>query len=145
MNDHTGRELPFSSRQIVPGQLSYRQLSPGQLSYLRAGRSPRRYVKGMSVIIIVSLLLVLVLELIMHLNHQGSQSIHTTQAAFSAQDTFIATQVNTLLMNQAAHQQFSGSVLLAYHDKVLLRSGYSMADWSKQVPNTPHTRFYLGS
>jgi len=145
MNDHTGRELPYSSRQIVPGQLSYRQLSPGQLSYPRAGRSPRRYGKGMSVLIIVSLLLLLVLELVMRLNHQGRLSIRTTQAAFSAQDAFIASQVNNLLMNEAAHQQFSGSVLLAYHEKVLLRSGYSMADWSKQGPNTSHTRFYLGS
>jgi CubicO group peptidase (beta-lactamase class C family) len=81
----------------------------------------------------------------MRFNHQGRQSIHTTQAAFSAQDAFIASQVNNLLMHEAAHQQFSGSVLLAHNDKVLLRKGYSMADWSKQVPNTPHTRFYLGS
>ena len=54
-------------------------------------------------------------------------------------------QINTLLMQEAAHQHFSGSVLLAHHGKVLLSKGYSMADWSKQVSNTPHTTFYLGS
>ncbi|TMD71869.1 MAG: serine hydrolase, partial [Chloroflexi bacterium] len=45
----------------------------------------------------------------------------------------------------AAHQQFSGSVLIAQHGQVLLSKGYSMADWDQGVPNTPHTRFYLGS
>ena len=145
MNDHIGREVPFSARQIVPGQLSYRQLSPGQLSYPRSGRSLRRFVKGMSVVIIVSLLLVLILELVLHMNHQGQQPVHATQAALSSQDALIITQINTLLMQEATHQQFSGSVLLAHHDKVLLSKGYSMADWSKQVPNTPHTTFYLGS
>ena len=145
MNDHTGREVPFSARQIVPGQLSYRQLSPGQLSYPRAGRNLRRFVKRMRVVVIVSLLLVLILELVLHVNHQGRQPVHATQAALSSQDALIASQVHTLLTHEAAYQQFSGSVLIAHHDKVLLRKGYSMADWSKQVPNTPHTRFYLGS
>jgi CubicO group peptidase (beta-lactamase class C family) len=61
------------------------------------------------------------------------------------QDALIATRINTLLMQEATHQHFSGSVLLAHHGKVLLSKGYSMADWSKQIPNTPHTTFYLGS
>ena len=145
MNNHTRREVSFSARQIVPGQLSYRQLNPGQLSYPRAGRSQRRFVKGIRVMVIVSLLLVLILELVLHVNQQGQQPVHATHAALSAQDAFIASQVNDLLMHEAAHQQFSGSVLLAHNDKVILHKGYSMADWSKQVPNTPHTRFYLGS
>jgi CubicO group peptidase (beta-lactamase class C family) len=148
MNDHTGREVPFSARQIVPGQLSYRQLSPDQLSYPRAARSLRHFVKSMSVVVIVSLLLVLILELVLHVNQQGQQLVNPTRAALSSQssqDALITTQVNDLLMHEAAHQQFSGSVLLAHKDTVLLRKGYSMADWSKQVPNTPQTRFYLGS
>jgi len=145
MNDHTGREVPFSARQIVPGQLSYRQLSPGQLSYPRAARSRRHFVKSLSVVVIVSLLLVLIQELVLHVYHQGQPPVHPTQAALSSQAALITTQVNDLLMQEAAHQQFSGSVLLAHQDTVLLRKGYSMADWSKQVPNTPQTRFYLGS
>ena len=145
MNDQHRRAVPFSARQIVPGHLSYRQLSPGQLSYPRAGMSLRRLVKGMSVAIIVSLLLVLMLELVLHLNQQGQQPAHATHVALSSQDALIATQINTLLMQEATHQHFSGSVLLAHHGKVLLSKGYSMADWSKQVPNTPHTTFYLGS
>jgi CubicO group peptidase (beta-lactamase class C family) len=145
MNDQKRRELPFSARQVVPGQLSYRQLSSHQLSYPQAGRSLRRFVKSMSLLIIVSLLLVLILELVIHLNHQGQQPMHATQAALSLQDALIASQVHTLLMHEATHQQFSGSVLLAHNDKVLLSKGYSMSDWSKQIPNTPQTKFYLGS
>ncbi|TMD69516.1 MAG: beta-lactamase family protein [Chloroflexi bacterium] len=129
----------------MPGQLGYRHLSPGQLSYPQAGRSLHRYVKGMSVLVIVSLLLVLILELVIHLNHQSQQLIHATPAALSPQDALMASQVNNLLMTEVTHQQFSGSVLIAHNDQVLLSKGYSMADWSKQVPNTPHTRFYLGS
>jgi CubicO group peptidase (beta-lactamase class C family) len=145
MNDQHRREVPFSARQIVPGQLSYRQLNPGQLGYPQAARSLRRFVKGMSVVVIVSLLLVLILELVLHVNHQGQQPVPATQAALYSQDDLIASQANTLLMHEAAQQHFSGSVLLAHHGKVLLRKGYSMADWSKQIPNTPQTRFYLGS
>src|SRR5205823_834732 len=68
-----------------------------------------------------------------------------TPAALSPQDALMASQVNNLLMTEVTHQQFSGSVLIAHNDQVLLSKGYSMADWSKQVPNTPHTKFYLGS
>jgi CubicO group peptidase (beta-lactamase class C family) len=145
MNDHTRREMPYSARQIVPGHLSYRQLSPDQLSYPRAGRSLRRLVKGMSILVIVSLLLVLILELVLHVNQQGQQPAYATHFTLSSQDALMSTQINTLLMQEATHQHFSGSVLLAHHGKVLLSKGYSMADWSKQIPNTPHTTFYLGS
>jgi CubicO group peptidase (beta-lactamase class C family) len=50
-----------------------------------------------------------------------------------------------LLTNKVAQQQFSGSILIAQDGQVLLSKGYSMADWDEQVPNTPHTKFYLGS
>jgi len=43
------------------------------------------------------------------------------------------------------HQQFSGSVLIALDGQMILNRGYSMADWDRQVSNTPRTKFYLGS
>ena len=73
------------------------------------------------------------------------QPTSTTQATPTAQTALIAPQVDSLLANMAAQQQFSGSVLIAQHGQVLLSKGYSMADWDHGVPNTPHTRFYLGS
>src|SRR2546428_8269468 len=93
MNDQQGRKLPFSARQVVPGQLSYRQLNSPQLSYRQLSspqlrRSRRRFVKGISLLVIASLLLVL--ELDTHLNHHGQQPTLTRQAAVSSQAALIA-------------------------------------------------------
>jgi CubicO group peptidase (beta-lactamase class C family) len=40
---------------------------------------------------------------------------------------------------------FTGSVLIAVDEKILLSKGYGMADRAKGTPNTPQTRFHLGS
>ena len=61
------------------------------------------------------------------------------------QTTQLATQADDLLSQEASQQQFSGTVLIAHNGQVVLNKGYSMADWSPQVANTPDTRFYLGS
>ncbi|HAG97765.1 MAG TPA: hypothetical protein DDW33_09285 [Ktedonobacter sp.] len=73
------------------------------------------------------------------------QPTPTEQATPTPQTALIESQVDSLLRNKAAHQQFSGSVLIAQNGHVLLSKGYSVADWDDQAPNTPHTRFYLGS
>lgn len=75
----------------------------------------------------------------------AQQSTPTKQATPTPRTALIAPQVDSLLRNKAAHQQFSGSVLIAQDGHVLLSKGYSEADWDDQAPNTPHTRFYLGS
>ena len=41
--------------------------------------------------------------------------------------------------------RFSGAILVARDGKVLLSKGYGMADVENDVPNTPETRFRLGS
>jgi CubicO group peptidase (beta-lactamase class C family) len=40
---------------------------------------------------------------------------------------------------------FIGSVLIAQDGKTLLSQGYGLADRLQGIPNTPHTRFHLGS
>ncbi len=40
---------------------------------------------------------------------------------------------------------FSGSVLIARDGQVLFSKGYGMANFEHDVPNTPHTKFRLGS
>ena len=83
-----------------------------------------------------------------HKNNSGQLARSTPQitpTVQNPQNALIVSQVDSLLTNQAAHQQFSGSVLIARDGKVLLSKGYSMADWDHQVPNTSQTEFYLGS
>jgi len=62
-----------------------------------------------------------------------------------SQPSTLNAQLDTFLTTQVATDQFSGSVLIARNGKVLLSNGYSMADWDDQVPNTPHTKFHIGS
>lgn len=49
------------------------------------------------------------------------------------------------LSNLAAAGTFRGSVLLARDGAVLLSKGYGLADEAGQFPNTPQTRFRIGS
>jgi CubicO group peptidase (beta-lactamase class C family) len=49
------------------------------------------------------------------------------------------------LSHLAAAGTFRGSVLLARADAVLLSKGYGLADEAGQFPNTPQTRFRIGS
>jgi CubicO group peptidase (beta-lactamase class C family) len=49
-------------------------------------------------------------------------------------------------LNQlAADGNLRGAVLLAHDDTVLISKGYGPADEDSQAPNTPHTRFRIGS
>src|SRR6516165_8606950 len=40
---------------------------------------------------------------------------------------------------------FSGSVLVAHHHQVLFRRSFGLADRAWEIPNTPETRFRIGS
>lgn len=40
---------------------------------------------------------------------------------------------------------FNGAVLVAEGNKILLRKGYGMANFEHDVPNTPQTKFRIGS
>ena len=68
--------------------------------------------------------------------HLILQTIHDEQ---------LASQINRLLIEKMNEQQFSGSVLIAHDNRVILSKGYSMASWDRKQANTPDTRFYLGS
>lgn len=57
----------------------------------------------------------------------------------------VAEQIDTLLTQLTNNQQFSGSVLVAQRGQIMLDKGYSLANRDTQTPNTPDTRFYLGS
>jgi len=52
-----------------------------------------------------------------------------------------ASQIDKLLQGKS----FSGAVLIAQNDQVLVRKAYGYADRSRMIANTPDTRFRLGS
>jgi CubicO group peptidase (beta-lactamase class C family) len=54
-------------------------------------------------------------------------------------------QVDELLDQMARDGTFSGSALIAQDGVVYLSKGYGLADRLQGIPNTPQTRFHLGS
>jgi len=60
-------------------------------------------------------------------------------------DPEAATRIDEMLTAMAGAGTFTGSVLIAQDGKVLLSKGYGLSDRAQQIPNTPQTRFHLGS
>jgi CubicO group peptidase (beta-lactamase class C family) len=56
-----------------------------------------------------------------------------------------ASKIDGYLATLTARGRFSGAVLVSTNDDVLFSHGYGMADADSSVPNTPHTRFLIGS
>src|SRR5688572_3803327 len=56
-----------------------------------------------------------------------------------------ASEINAYLNTLARLGSFSGSVLIARNGEVLLSKGYGFADREQKIPNTPQTKFRLGS
>jgi CubicO group peptidase (beta-lactamase class C family) len=53
--------------------------------------------------------------------------------------------IDASLSSLADKRSFSGSILIAQGEKVLLSKGYGLADVDKATPNTPETIFRIGS
>ncbi len=56
-----------------------------------------------------------------------------------------AERIDTLMRQYTAYGQFNGSVLVAENGKVLLEKGYGFANFEWEIPNSPDTKFRLGS
>jgi CubicO group peptidase (beta-lactamase class C family) len=65
------------------------------------------------------------------------------QTKVSNQD--LTARVDEYLNALVKQDRFSGAVLLARDGKVLLSKGYGMANFEDETPNTPQTKFRLGS
>src|SRR5215469_277632 len=57
----------------------------------------------------------------------------------------IDSRMDQVVQSYVSNKQFMGSVLVARGDQVLLSKGYGSANLEWQIPNTPTTKFRLGS
>ena len=56
-----------------------------------------------------------------------------------------ASHLYVLLEQWTRDGTFTGSVLIAQDGVVFLNQGYGLADRAQEIPNSPKTRFHLGS
>ena len=56
-----------------------------------------------------------------------------------------AQKIDKLISQYYSYGQFNGSALVAEHDKVILKKGYGYANLEWKIPNTPDTKFRIGS
>lgn len=57
----------------------------------------------------------------------------------------VISEIDQTLQRLAQQGLFSGSVLIARQGQILLSKGYGLADRAQELPNTPQTRFRIGS
>ncbi len=62
---------------------------------------------------------------------------------FVAED--LASKIDKVLNDLTEREAFTGAVLVAKNGEVLLSQGYGLADRDKNLPNTPQTKYRLGS
>jgi CubicO group peptidase (beta-lactamase class C family) len=93
-----------------------------------------RWHQDMSVGLSLLLVLVLLLSACDIANHEAS-----------GQEPSLTSRLDAFFTTEVKEKVFSGSVLIVKGGKVLLRKGYSMADWRHQLPNTPTTKFHIAS
>lgn len=72
-------------------------------------------------------------------------SLVVASAAQTAPTQDFAARADEYLSELAKQNRFSGSVLIARDGHVLLSKGYGMANYETDTPNTPQTKFRLGS
>ena len=69
----------------------------------------------------------------------------TTGASSLVVEPEALSRVDELLTRMTQEGAFSGSVLVAHEENILFSQGYGFADRAQGIPNTPQTRFHLGS
>jgi len=57
----------------------------------------------------------------------------------------LPSKIDNLVNHYADNYEFMGSVLVAEHGRVVFSKGYGLADVDKNMPNTPETKFPIGS
>ena len=76
----------------------------------------------------------------------GACAPAVTPAATPAQDPkALATELDALVQQDYEAGVFEGSVLVARHGEVILSKGYGFADRDQKTPNTPQSKYRIGS
>jgi CubicO group peptidase (beta-lactamase class C family) len=75
----------------------------------------------------------------------SQDNIITTEASSLVVEPEALSRVDELLTRMTQEGTFTGAVLIAQDGKVLFSKGYGLADRDQGIPNTPQTRFHLGS
>ena len=75
----------------------------------------------------------------------SQDQIITTEASSLVVEPEALSLVDELLTRMTQEGTFTGAVLIAQYRKVLFSKGYGLADRALGIPNTPQTRFHLGS
>ena len=105
-----------------------------------------------SYIDVVRLSLVVVLSLM--LAGCGGPSVSVTQSLTATESpppsTTLepedpASKIDQTLNFLTARESFTGAVLVARNGEIILSQGYGLADRDKNLPNTPQTKYRLGS
>jgi CubicO group peptidase (beta-lactamase class C family) len=65
--------------------------------------------------------------------------------ALSTEPVSLLTTVDSFLRPYVESHNFSGMVLIAQGDSILMNTGFGMADYENAVPNTAETRFMIAS
>lgn len=68
-----------------------------------------------------------------------------TSAETTTDSAVKSTQLSEFMQQFAASRPFSGSIMVTQRGETLLRTSYGMANVELSVPNTPETRFRIGS
>lgn len=68
-----------------------------------------------------------------------------TASLAAAQAPGKAAAIDAVLSKYAAIGDFNGTALAAVHGQVIFEKGYGMANFEWKIPNTPNTKFRLGS
>jgi CubicO group peptidase (beta-lactamase class C family) len=73
------------------------------------------------------------------------QATAQTRPVSSALDPAVASRIDEYMDAQVRASHFSGTILLARDGKPLVAKGYGLANAEWQIPNTPDTKFRVGS
>jgi CubicO group peptidase (beta-lactamase class C family) len=72
-------------------------------------------------------------------------SLVSVGCVFAWDSPSLPSRIDDLVSDYVARHHFMGSILVADNGKVVFAKGYGLADVDRNIPNTPETKFMIGS